>query len=125
MKRIIRLTESDLTRIVRRVLNEGLLNEAVKQIGNSVTYNGKTYYAQLFGDNKTIAYVDPSKGTDQGIVLGNQAYNANWDKLGRPLVKALNTLTGFNIPEGTGYTVVDLVKGTVGNSALQAAYNDR
>ena len=29
MKRIVRLTESDLARIVRRVLNEGILNESV------------------------------------------------------------------------------------------------
>jgi hypothetical protein len=52
MRRIVRLTESDLTRIVRRVISE-----SSSKLGNDMKLGGKTYYALRFGDN-SIGYVD-------------------------------------------------------------------
>lgn len=63
MKKIIRLTESDLTRIVRRVITEtksekliGFLNSMIDNI--QIEFDGETYYDELEDDEMMSVYDD-------------------------------------------------------------------
>ena len=51
MKKIVRLTENDLTRIVKRVLNEGKENEFCKKFPNSVYGEGESTDMSNSSDN--------------------------------------------------------------------------
>ena len=82
MKRIVRLNENDLARIVRRVINEG-----ASQLGKPMKIGSKTYVAQKFGDGN-IGYVDLT-------VPGTAVKDAN-------VISALNKSTGYNIPTSNG-----------------------
>ena len=86
MRRIVRLTESDLTRIVRRVISE-----SSSKLGNDMKLGGKTYYALRFGDN-SIGYVDP-------VTPGTAIKDAN-------IITKLNSMSGYNIPPSNGLTSV-------------------
>jgi hypothetical protein len=62
MKRVIRLTESDLTRIVRRVLKEsrGVINEGTGTIADLCNVSGQFYNeeaCETFGSAKTLQQV--------------------------------------------------------------------
>ncbi len=83
MKKIIRLTESDLTRIVRRVISE-----EAKKIGNAFTVDGDTYQAQVGqGPSGPMVFYWGSKS--QLKALGST-------------VDKLNKLSGYNIPSSSG-----------------------
>jgi hypothetical protein len=80
MKRIIRLTESDLTRIVRQVINE-----AARNVGKTFTVDGDTYQATI-GAGDEIFYwgqKSQSKPSENTIVK-------------------LNRMSGYNIPASNG-----------------------
>jgi hypothetical protein len=89
MKRIVRLTESDLARIVRRVISEAA------QIGQPLKVGGKTYITQKFGDGN-IGYVDQS-------VPGTAIKDAK-------IITALNNSTGYNIPPSNGIVHVEYIQ---------------
>jgi hypothetical protein len=90
MKRIVRLTESDLTRIVRRVIREG----AAAKLGD-VNYGGKSYQVFRFGDDN-IGYVDPK-------VPGKAITDSK-------IITALNGLTGHNIPASNGIISIGYIQ---------------
>jgi hypothetical protein len=94
MGKIVRLTESDLVRIVKRVINEGTSSTLMSPLN----VGGKIYQLQLFG-NDTLAFVDP-KNAGTGIT-------------DRTLIEKLNTVAGFRpdaIPTATGKASVGYVK---------------
>jgi hypothetical protein len=94
MSKIVRLTESDSVRIVKRVINEG----ATSVLKSPLNVNGKTYQVQKFG-NDTVGFVD-MKSPGTGITDAK-------------LVQALNKLAGFAfeaIPSSTGSASVSYIK---------------
>ena len=90
MSKIVRLTESDLVRIVKRVINESMINEST--IMGPLTLNGKNYELRYYPGNDEVAYADTAN-TGTGIV-------------DRALIAKLNKLAGFplqgGIPVSTG-----------------------
>jgi hypothetical protein len=91
MKKIIRLTESDLTRIVRRVISED-----AKKIGNAFTVDGDTYQAQVGqGPSGPMVFYWGSKS--QLKALGST-------------VDKLNKLSGYNIPSASGTIYVGYIQ---------------
>ena len=95
MGKIVRLTESDLVRIVKRVINEGLSSTLMAPL----TVNGKTYQVQLFGRD-TVAFVSKN--------------DINTEITDRPLIGKLNAAAGFRpdaIPSATGTVSVGYIKG--------------
>jgi hypothetical protein len=92
MGKIVRLTESDLVRIVKKVINESMINEST--IMAPLMVNGKKYELRYFPGNEAVAYVDQSN-LATGIV-------------DRKLIDALNKAAGFplsgGIPSSTGST---------------------
>jgi hypothetical protein len=94
MGKIVRLTESDLVRIVKRVINEGLSSTLMAPL----TVDGKTYQVQLFGTD-TVAFVSKN--------------NINTEITDRALIGKLNTAAGFGyeaIPTSTGKASVGYIK---------------
>jgi len=94
MRKIVRLTERDLTRLVRRVINEG----ASTSLMAPLTVGGKTYQVQLFGRD-TVAFVSKN--------------DVNTEITDRDLIGKLNTAAGFAyeaIPTSTGTASVGYVK---------------
>jgi hypothetical protein len=80
MKRIIRLTESDLTRIVRRVINE-----AARNVGKTFTVDGDTYQASVGAGDKIFYWGSKSQSKAMGQT-----------------VEKLNRMSGYNIPASNG-----------------------
>jgi hypothetical protein len=94
MKRIVRLTESDLARIVRKVINENrYLNEAVRNIGKTFNVDGDTFQATI-GANDRIFY--------WGTNSQSKAMGATVDKL--------NKLSGYNIPAANGELTIGYIQ---------------
>jgi hypothetical protein len=94
MGKIVRLTESDLVRIVKRVINEGLSSTLMAPL----TVGGKTYQVQLFGRD-TVAFVSKN--------------DVNTEIKDRDLIGKLNTAAGFAyeaIPTSTGTASVGYIK---------------
>jgi len=94
MGKIVRLTESDLVRIVKRVINEGMSSTLMSPL----SVGGKTYQVQLFGGD-TVAFVDSK--------------NMNTEITDRALIGKLNTAAGFSyeaIPTSTGRASVTYIK---------------
>lgn len=91
MKKIIRLTESDLTRIVRRVINE-----AARNVGKTFTVDGDTYQATVGqgAAGETVFY--------WGSKSQKKAMGATVDKL--------NKLSGYNIPSSNGEISVGYIQ---------------
>ncbi len=83
MKKIVRLTESDLARIVRRVISEGAI-----KIGKQFTVGGETYQGTIGqGATGKIVFYWNEK-------LAKRAMGTTVDKL--------NKLSGYNIPAANG-----------------------
>jgi len=80
MKKIIRLTESDLTRIVRRVINE-----AARNVGKTFTADGDTYQATVGAGDKIFYWGSKSQSKATGQT-----------------VEKLNKMSGYNIPASNG-----------------------
>lgn len=80
MSKIIRLTESDLVRIVKRVINEAA--------SGPYTVGGKMYDVQLFRGTGDISYVD-RKNPGTGITDPN-------------IISAINKQSGYEIPPSSG-----------------------
>jgi hypothetical protein len=94
MKRIVRLTESDLARIVRRVINENrYLNEAAKTIGNSFNVDGDTYQATIGANDRIFYWGSKSQSKAMGTTV---------DKL--------NKLSGYNIPASNGELTIGYIQ---------------
>jgi hypothetical protein len=74
MGKIVRLTESDLVRIVKRVINEGTSS-------GPFIVNGKKYNLLVYG-NGTVAYDD---GMGRGV-------------MDPAMIKKLNALSGMDMP---------------------------
>ena len=80
MKRIIRLTESDLTRIVRRVLSEQTLTPKSDMIGKTFKLNGKMCKVekalQLPNDGGVLILPDAASGCrkNNGVVGDEVGY---------------------------------------------------
>ena len=94
MGKIVRLTESDLVRIVKRVINEGLSSTLMSPL----TVDGKTYQVQLFGRD-TVAFVSKN--------------DINTEITDRALIGKLNTAAKFSyeaIPTSTGTASVGYIK---------------
>jgi hypothetical protein len=94
MRKIVRLTERDLTRLVRRVISEGTTSTLMAPI----PLNGKTYQVQLFGGD-TVGFVEST--------------NAGTEITDRALIGKLNTAAGFAyeaIPTSTGTASVKYIK---------------
>jgi hypothetical protein len=62
MKRVIRLTESDLARIVKRVINEGVVNEGVVNVSFPI------YHQPAATDRKYSLVVTNLKKVDPKVV---------------------------------------------------------
>ena len=95
MRKIVRLTERDLTRLVKRVINEG--NVSTTLIKPLKHPDGKTYQVQMIGD--TVAFV-----------VANDPNNPVVD---RKIITGLNSIAGFDygaIPDSTGYVNINYVK---------------
>jgi hypothetical protein len=86
MGKIVRLTESDLVRIVKRVINEGTSS-------GPYTVNGKKYNIMVFG-NGEIAYDD-----GMGRAVTDKA-----------LIKKLNGLSGLDMHPSGSITKIYLLK---------------
>jgi len=83
MGKIVRLTESDLVRIVKRVINEAA--------AGPYTVGGKKYtLIQYQDDNKRIGYNDESMGT---LVTDPK------------IIATLNAQSGFEIPTSSGFVL--------------------
>jgi hypothetical protein len=80
MKKIVRLTESDLARIVRRVINE-----AAKNVGKTFTVDGDTYQATIGAGDEIFYWGSKSQSKAMG-----------------PTVEKLNKMSGYNIPASNG-----------------------
>ena len=94
MRKIVRLTERDLTRLVRRVISEGTSSTLMAPI----SLNGKTYQVQLFGGD-TVGFVEST--------------NTTTEITDRDLIGKLNTAAGFKyeaIPTATGTVSVKYIK---------------
>jgi len=79
MGKIVRLTESDLVRIVKRVINEGLSGPYI--------LNGVSYNVQTFGDGN-VGYVNAK---EPGTAVTDSR-----------VVSALNAKSGLEIPPASG-----------------------
>jgi hypothetical protein len=79
MGKIVRLTESDLVRIVKRVINEG--------VAGPYTVGGLSYNVQTFGDGN-IGYVSVK---EPGTVITDSR-----------IITALNAKSGLEIPPASG-----------------------
>jgi hypothetical protein len=100
MGKIVRLTESDLVRIVKRVINEGA--------SGPYTVGGKKYTLQQYqGEGKQIGYNDESMGT---IVTDPK------------IVAELNRLSGFEIPTSSGFVNMAIIKNQKGKMPKLAAH---
>ena len=77
---IIRLTESDLTRIVNRVINE-----AARKVGKTFTADGDTYQATIGAGDVIFYWGSKSQLRAMG-----------------PTVEKLNKMSGYNIPASNG-----------------------
>ena len=90
MGKIVRLTESDLVRIVKRVINESLKgNDAILK---TLDLNGKKYQVRYYPGNDSIAFAD--------------AMNPGENIKDGKLIDMLNAKAGFSrvagIQAGTG-----------------------
>jgi len=54
MKKIVRLTESDLVRIVKRVINEETTDTSKKKPEDINFEDGKDYFFTVFGKDKNV-----------------------------------------------------------------------
>ena len=91
MTKIIRLTESDLTRIVRRVINE-----AARKIGKTFTVDGDTYQATV------------GQGA-AGEIVFYWGEKSQLRAMG-PTVEKLNQMSGYNIPASDGKVLVTYIQ---------------
>lgn len=96
MGKIVRLTESDLVRIVKRVINEDLVKDLLSPIILRAT--GKKY--------KITRYGDGSIGYEQ---IGGPMGQAVTD---RKTLEALFSQTGYEIPVQTGLIRPDTINST-------------
>ena len=78
MKKVVRLTESDLVRIVKRVISEETTDTSNQKIAHINFEDGHEYFFKVFSkDGKIIKY----KGKPAGVVMsvqgsiGNNKYN--------------------------------------------------
>jgi len=96
MRKIVRLTERDLTRLVRRVISESTTSTLMAPL----TVDGKTYQVQLFGrPGDTVGFVSKN---DTNTVITDRA-----------LIGKLNTAAKFAyeaIPTSTGQAGVGYIK---------------
>jgi hypothetical protein len=101
MKRIVRLTESDLARIVRRVINENsYLNEAARKIGKTFTADGDTYQATI-GQGPA------------GEIVFYWGQKSQLRAMG-PTVEKLNKMSGYNIPASDGKVSIGYIQNNPG-----------
>jgi hypothetical protein len=110
MKRIVRLTESDLTRIVRRVLNEQYNDSytgALKQLVDNVN-------SMLPKGGYKLAFGGPNERKINNCPMGKQysSYINVVDSAGQPLGKSSVTLAMFTV------TTNCKVEGQVGLSSV-------
>jgi hypothetical protein len=111
MKRIIRLTESDLTRIVKRVLNEQW------EIGNDELANWKKLYNNLKSDNIGVKWQvpnDPIKSTfmywGPWVIWKDQTKGVTWSDIKNgKTIKVYNLKFDDGKYNGYGATGIDLI----------------
>jgi hypothetical protein len=96
MGKIVRLTESDLVRIVKRVINEDLVKDLLSPIILKAT--GKKYKIARYGDG-SIGYE----------LIGGPIGKAVTD---RKTLEALLSQTGYEIPVQTGLIRPDTFNST-------------
>jgi len=78
MKKIVRLTESDLVRIVKRVINEETTDTSKQKIDNIKLKYGHEYFFKVFSkDGKIIKYEGKPAGVAMSVEgsIGNNNYN--------------------------------------------------
>ena len=92
MSKIVRLTESDLVRIVKRVINEAA--------SGPYTVGGKVYDVVIFGDD-SVGYVDRKL---PGAAVTNPK-----------IVAAINQQSGYEIPTSSGW----IYKGYVAKNKMK------
>ena len=80
MNKIVRLTESDLVRIIKRVINEGAAGPYI--------VGGKQYNVLTFGDG-SVGYVDKKV---PGVAITDPK-----------IVAAINAQSGYEIPTSSGF----------------------
>ena len=91
MSKIVRLTESDLVRIVKRVINESMINEST--VMAPLTLNGKNYELRYYPGNDAVAYADTA---NPGTGIVDKALIAALNKVAKfPLQGGIPTSTGF------------------------------
>lgn len=110
MKRVIRLTESDLARIVRRVINEQYSDSytgALKQLVDNVN-------SMLPKGGYKLAFGGPNERTIKNCPMGKQytSYINVVNSAGQPLGKSSVTLAMFTV------TTNCKVEGQVGSSSV-------
>jgi hypothetical protein len=88
MTKIIRLTESDLTRIVNRVINE-----AARNVGKTFTVDGDTYQATIGAGDKIFYWGSKSQSKPSATTI-----------------EKLNRMSGYNIPTSNGETSILYIK---------------
>jgi hypothetical protein len=78
MKKVVRLTESDLVRIVKRVISEETTDTSKQKIDNINLKYGHEYFFKVFSkDGKIIKYEGKPAGVAMSVQgsIGNNNYN--------------------------------------------------
>ena len=78
MKKVVRLTESDLVKIVKRVISEETTDTSKQKIDNIKLKYGHEYFFKVFSkDGKIITYEGKPAGVAMSVEgsIGNNNYN--------------------------------------------------
>ena len=109
MKKVVRLTESDLVRIVKRVISEETTDTSKQKIDNINLKYGHEYFFKVFSkDGKIIKYEGKPAGVAMSVQgsIGNNNYNlASTENYQFPELKdGIYTYKQdvFTLPDGLG-----------------------
>jgi hypothetical protein len=75
MKKVIKLTESDLVRIVKRVINEETTDNSKKKIEDINFEDGKDYFFTVFGKDKNV--IKNKDGKPVKVAMGVRSVGGN------------------------------------------------
>ena len=117
MKKVVRLTESDLVRIVKRVISEQTTNTSKHKIEDINFEDGKDYFFTVFGKDKNVIKNKDGKPVEVAMAaksVGGNSYDLiSTDNYEYPQLKSRAIYTYkndfFTLPYGIGsFTTPDV-----------------
>ena len=117
MKKVVRLTESDLVRIVKRVISEQTTNTSKHKIEDINFEDGKDYFFTVFGKDKNVIKNKDGKPVEVAMAaksVGGNSYDLiSTDNYEYPQLKSRAIYTYkndfFTFPYGIGsFTTPDV-----------------